>query len=64
MKEMNEKVEKQEKKLWVFFDEINTCVSLSLLTEIFVNITFNGEKLHNNICLIGFAIHIEERKKN
>ena len=62
MKETNENGKAQEfinkeknikKELWVFFDEINTCLSLSLLTEIFINRTFNGEKLENNIRLIG-----------
>ena len=60
MKELNEKAKKhineetkQKKELWVFFDEINTCLSLSLLTEIFINKTFNGEKLEENIRLIG-----------
>ena len=42
-----------KKELWVFFDEINTCLSLSLLTEIFINRSFNGEKLEKNIRLIG-----------
>ena len=62
MEEMNKKAKGQEyidkkntkkKELWVFFDEINTCLSLSLLTEIFINRTFNGEKLEENIRLIG-----------
>ena len=62
MKEINEAAKKSEyinkeknikKELWVFFDEINTCLSLSLLTEIFINRTFNGEKLEKNIRLIG-----------
>jgi len=62
MKEINEEEKKKEyinneknkrKELWVFFDEINTCLSLSLLTEIFNNRTFNGEKLEDNIRLIG-----------
>jgi len=62
MKEINEVAKKSEyinkeknikKELWVFFDEINTCLSLSLLTEIFINRTFNGEKLEKNIRLIG-----------
>ena len=62
MKEINEIAKKSEvinkeknikKELWVFFDEINTCLSLSLLTEIFINRTFNGEKLEKNIRLIG-----------
>ena len=44
---------KQRKELWVFFDEINTSLSLTLLTEIFINRTFNGERLEYNIRLIG-----------
>ena len=47
------KAKNKKKELWVFFDEINTCLSLSLLTEIFINRTFNGEKLEENIRLIG-----------
>ena len=46
MSEINKKAKESEyidkdknlkKELWVFFDEINTCLSLSLLTEIFIN---------------------------
>ena len=37
----------------MFFDEINTCSSLTLLSEIFINRTFKGEKLEENIRLIG-----------
>ena len=45
MKEINKKAKLQEyinkekdikKEIWVFFDEINTCFSFSLLTEIFI----------------------------
>ena len=46
------------------FDEINTCLSLSLLTEIFNNRTFNGEKLENNIRLIGACNPYRMRKAN
>ena len=53
-KARNQKLKENKKKeLWVFFDEINTCLSLTLLTEIFINRTFNGEKLEDNIRLIG-----------
>ena len=71
MKEINEKAKKQEyinekknikKELWVFFDEINTCLSLSLLTEIFINRTFNGENLEENIRLIGACNPYRRRK--
>ena len=56
MKKMNEKAKEQHGKgneQWVFFDEINTCSSLTLLKEIFIDRTFNGEKLEDNIRLIG-----------
>ena len=44
---------KKKKELWVFFDEINTSPSLTLLTEIFINRTFKGKQLEDNIRLIG-----------
>ena len=50
---IDEKNKGKKKELWIFFDEINTCLSLSLLTEIFINRSFNGEKLEENIRLIG-----------
>ena len=62
MKKINEKVKKNNKELWIFFDEINTCLSLSLLTEIFINRTFDGEKLDDNIRLIGACNPYRRRK--
>ena len=54
IKKINNNANKnKEKEYWVFFDEINTCFSFTLLTEIFINRTFNGEKLEDNIRLIG-----------
>ena len=56
MREMNIKSKNNKyrnKEIWVFFDEINTCKSFSVLIEIFINRTFNGEKLEDNIRLIG-----------
>ena len=67
MREMNIKAKTQkykDKELWVFFDEINTCLSLSLLTEIFINRTFNGEILESNIRLIGACNPYRKRKEN
>ena len=67
MKIMNEKAKKKEYKengLWVFFDEINTCLSSSLLIEIINNRTFNGEKLADNIRLIGACNPYRNRKEN
>ena len=53
MQEINLKAKNIKKELWVFFDQFNKCLSLSLLTEIFIKRTFNGEKLEENIRLIG-----------
>ena len=50
------------KELWVFFDEINTCLSLTLITEIFINRTYNGKKLEDNIRLIGACNPYRKRK--
>ena len=67
MIEMNEKANNKKyknKELWVFFDEINTCLSMSLLTEIFINRTFNGKKLEKNIRLIGACNPYRKRNGN
>jgi hypothetical protein len=63
MKETNEKAKKQKKELWVFFDKINTCLSLSLLTEIFINKTFNRRLLYKNIRLIGACNPYRKRQQ-
>ena len=54
----------EDKELWVFFDEMNTCLSLSLLTEIFINRTYNGKKFSDNIRLIGACNPYRKRKGN
>ena len=65
MKEMNETAKTQiDKELWLFFDEINTCLSLSLITEIFINRTYNGNTLSENIRLIGACNPYRKRKTN
>ena len=46
------------------FRNINTCISLSFLTEIFINRKFNGEKLEDNIRLIGVCNPYRIRKEN
>ena len=43
LREINEKSKKYEKEIWIFFDEINTSKSMSLLTEIFTNKAYNGK---------------------
>ena len=42
-----------EKKLWVFFDEINSCNCLGLINEIFTKNSCQGTPLPNNIFFIG-----------
>ena len=67
MNEMNETAKSEKyknKELWIFFDEINTCLSLALLTEIFVNRAFNGKKLEDNIRLIGACNPYRKRKED
>ena len=39
-------------KIWVFFDEINTCNSMGLLSEIFYKHSYYGHKLNDNITFI------------
>ena len=40
-------------KLWVFLDEINTCKSMGLISELMSNNTYQGTPLPNNIIFIG-----------
>ena len=54
----------KDKETWVFFDEMNTCLSLSLLTEIFINRTYNGKEISKNIRLIGACNPYRKRKGN
>ena len=53
MDDINKKAEKFKGELWVFFDELNTCDSLPLITEIFINRTYGRKELAKNIRLIG-----------
>ena len=43
----------EEKKLWVFFDELNTCKYMDLLSEIICKHSYQGKKLPENIVFIG-----------
>ena len=43
---------------------MNTCLSMSLLTEIFINRAYNGNKLCKNIRLIGACNPYRKRKEN
>ena len=55
IKEKYKKTEEiyEEKKLWVFFDELNTCKSMDLLSEIICKHSCQGKKLPENIFFIG-----------
>ena len=59
-----EELNKHDKELWLFFDEMNTCMSLSLLTEIFINRRYKTKEINSNIKLIGACNPYRKRKKN
>ena len=48
-----ELLEKKDKRIWVFFDEINTCDYLDLLSEIICEHKMKGETLPENLLFIG-----------
>ena len=48
----NNNINTSNDKIWVFFDEINTCNSMGLLSEIFYNHSYNGKKLNNKLTFI------------
>ena len=53
----------EEKKLWVFFDELNTCKSMDLLSEIICKHSYQGKKLPENIVFIGAVNPYRKSKK-
>ena len=63
MNKTNEEARNIYGEYWVFFDELNTCDSLSLITEIFINRSYKGIKLENNIRLIGACNPYKKKKK-
>ena len=68
----NEKKEKFAKnqqfysprKLWVFFDEINTCKSMGLISEIMCKHTYQGNPLPSNIVFIAACNPYRQGKKS
>ena len=65
IKEKNEIAEKEiQKELWLFFNNMNTYSSMSLLKEIFINRTYNTIKLNDNVRLIGACKPFRKRKKD
>ena len=51
-----------EKKIWVFLDEINTCKSLGLITELMSKNSYQGTPLYDNIVFIGACNPYRKRK--
>jgi len=51
-KEIHEKRIK-ERKIWVFFDELNTCDSIGLITEIICKKTMLGKQLSEKLLFLG-----------
>ena len=50
-----EELEKEikERQMWIFFDEINTCNSLGLISEIFCNHSYRGKHIPDKYIFIG-----------
>ena len=44
---------REKEIIWIFFDEINTCNSLGLITEIMCNHTYLGKKISDNFVFLG-----------
>ena len=45
--------EVKSRKIWIFFDEINTCNSMGLLSEIFCHSTIRGKPINERFVFIG-----------
>ena len=43
----------ERKKIWVFLDEINTCKSMGLISELMCKHTYQGKPVNSNIAFIG-----------
>ena len=43
----------QSRQMWIFFDEINTCNSMGLISEIFCNRTYRGKPIPDRYIFIG-----------
>ena len=49
----NKKEQLKKKKIWIFFDELNTCKSMGLISEIMSKRTMHGEELPENLVFLG-----------
>ena len=54
----------EEKKIWVFLDEINTCKSMGLITELMIKHSYQGIKLKENIVFIAACNPYRQGKQN
>jgi len=52
------------KKLWVFLDEINTCKSMGLISELMCKHTYQGKPLPSNIVFIAACNPYRQGKEN
>jgi len=53
----------EEKKIWVFFDEINTCKSMGLISELMCKHTYQGNPIPDNIVFIAACNPYRHREK-
>ena len=53
----------EPKKLWVFLDEINTCKSMGLISELMCKHSYQGKKLPENIVFIAACNPYRKRDK-
>ena len=56
IEQVNKEVKEEGKEnelTWIFLDEINTCNSLGLITEIMCNHTYLGKKINKNFIFLG-----------
>ena len=53
----------EKKKIWVFLDEINTCKSMGLISELMCKHTYHGKEICPNIVFIGACNPYRESTK-
>ena len=66
IEEITEEVRKErleKETIWIFFDEINTCNSLGLISEIMCRHSCLGKKLNDNFVFLGACNPYREIKK-
>ena len=54
----------EEEKIWVFLDEINTCKSMGLISELMCKHSCQGKKLKENIVFIAACNPYRKAKRN